>query len=219
MTARLPDDGESGLTLVELLVALVLMALIAVMMSGGIRFGVRAWEAADARVEDDTRIQAVQALLRRQFNRAYPAIGADARKRSQVDFEGRANSLRFITALPAHLSPGGRSVVALEGAADDVPALILRWRPHRPGFGDDDDEAAGADGEWAEEHVLIEGIEGMEFAYFGAEKPGDDPRWFDDWQERRTLPTLVRLRLSFAEDDRRTWPELVADLPITARAR
>lgn len=215
MTGRRPDDGESGLTLVELLVALVLLALIATMMSGGIRFGVRAWEAADARLEEDTRVQAVQALLRRQFNRAYPASGAGVRERGQVDFEGRADGLRFITALPAHLGPGGRSVVALEGAQDaGEAALILRWRPHRPGFGEDDEEE-----DWAEDHVLIPGIEGLEFAYFGAEKPGDEPRWFDDWRERRTLPTLVRLRLRFAEDDRRSWPELVADLPITARAR
>lgn len=215
MTARRPGDRQSGLTLVELLVALVLLALIATMMSGSIRFGVRAWESADARVEQDTRIQAVQALLRRQFNRAYPAPGAGARQRGQVEFEGRADGLSFVTALPAHLSPGGRSVVALEGTRDDgEAALILRWRPHRPGFGEDDDEE-----DWAENRVLIPRIEGLEFAYFGSEKAGDDPRWFDDWQQRRTLPALVRLRLRFAEDDRRTWPELVAALPITARAR
>lgn len=216
MTARRPFDRESGLTLVELLVALVLLALIATMMSGGIRFGIRAWEAADTRVEQDTRIQAVQALLRRQFNRAYPSPGTGARERGQVEFEGRADGLRFVTALPAHLSPGGRSVVALEGAADEAgeAALILRWRPHRPGFGEESD-----DQDWAEEHMLIPGIEGLEFSYFGPEKPGDDPRWFDDWRERRTLPVLVRLRLRFAEGDRRSWPELVAALPITTRAR
>lgn len=202
------------MTLLELLVAMVLLALMATLMMGGIRFGVRAWEVSDTRIEDDTRIQAVQALLRRQLNGAAPTLRAGARGIGKIEFVGRAGEIRFVTTLPAHLAPGGASLVALDGKVDGgTRALVMRWRPQNTGFQDRDTED-----DWAEERVLIADVADLEFAYFGAEKPGDEPQWSDEWVDRRTLPLLVRLRLSFEAGDRRSWPDLVADLPTRVRS-
>jgi hypothetical protein len=62
--------------------------------------------------------------------------------------------------------------------------------------------------------VLLEGIGQARFAYFGA--PGEDElaAWHDAWGGEVALPMLVRMNVEFAQGDRRTWPDLVAQLPV-----
>jgi general secretion pathway protein J len=61
----------------------------------------------------------------------------------------------------------------------------------------------------AEERVLIEAVERLEIAYFGGGLTAQEPGWWQQWQQQRSLPTLVRLRLAFPAGDARAWPELL----------
>ena len=62
--------GGRGFTLVELLVVLALLGLVSVALIGALRFGLRAWDTGERRVEQLNRVQAVQAFLRRRIQQA-----------------------------------------------------------------------------------------------------------------------------------------------------
>jgi general secretion pathway protein J len=60
-------------------------------------------------------------------------------------------------------------------------------------------------------------VAAVEIAYFGAQERDLRPMWRATWDEAILLPTLVRLRVTLIEGDRRVWPDLVVQ-PMVERA-
>jgi general secretion pathway protein J len=56
--------------------------------------------------------------------------------------------------------------------------------------------------------VLLHGVTNLDLAYFAAAGSGP-AQWLSHWEQRATLPRLVRIRLGFAPRDRRQWPDLI----------
>lgn len=193
---------EAGFTLLELLVALTLLALIVALLFGGMRFGTRAWEAANERIDRSSELQVVQSFIRSQLGQAHPvALSGD---RSKIAFQGTPEGVTFAAPMPAHLSLGGFYLLSFH-AEDGAKGrrLVLSWRLFDP----KDEELAS--GEPEETTVLIDRISEVEFSYFGSSDPEDEPEWRDRWEGEESLPSLVRLRVAFAEGDERSWPDLV----------
>ena len=204
----------AGFTLVELLVALTLLGLLSGLVFGGFRFGVRAWERVDAHVDHASEIQWAQAFLRRRLSEAAPVRPATKQRNRPVLFEGTSTTLAFVTVLAVHGEVGGHSVLKLDlRRRDGAGALILGWAPHR--F-----DAEDLDVQELDERVLIDGVERVEFAYFGRADPEQArPGWRDEWRDAERLPRLVRIRLEFTKASRRHWPELVVAPMVIERAR
>ena len=120
-------------------------------------------------------------------------------------FTGTTQALRFAGRLPESLGAGMylmELVLADPGRADGSGNLVLRWRPFDPY------DQTGEQVE-PEERVLIENIEALELAYFGTNDPQQPPDWRQSWERQPELPRLIRLRVRFAENDERRWPELI----------
>lgn len=188
----------AGFTLVELLVAFALFALISIMLAGGLRFGVRAWEAGRARTDPTNEVELAQNLLRRELSQAAaPLDGADAAHA----FLGAPDRLAFSAPLPA-AAAAGEPYAFLLSAADDAGRTDLALRWHLAG-------APVSTGEvGAGSAVLLEDIAAFELAFFGASAPGQPPAWFDRWSGAAGLPKLIRMRVVFPAGDRRLWPDL-----------
>ncbi|MCG8593145.1 MAG: prepilin-type N-terminal cleavage/methylation domain-containing protein [Kiloniellales bacterium] len=207
MTARPETDSQGGFTLLELLVAISVFALLSVMMYGGLNFGIRAWERvgeADTRQSD---VQLVQNLLRRAFAEVQPAEVGGPRRRLRLAFEGDRDGLVFVGPMPAYLGPGGNHLIGLqvEGAGRER-ALTLRWevfREERPDL---------AFTEAAEREVLLFGVQDLRLRYFGAEDEALSPQWRSQWRDDEALPRLIQAEVDFAPGDRRLWPELIVAL-------
>ena len=199
--------AQAGFTLLELLVAISIFALLSVMMYGGLNFGVRAWERvgeADTRQSD---VQLVQNLLRRAFAEVQPVEIGGPRRRLRLAFEGGRDGVVFVGPMPAYLGPGGHYLIGLEvEGAGAEKALTLRWevfREERP-----DLEFTDA----AEREVLLLGVRGLRLRYFGAEDAALSPQWRPEWRNVETLPRLIRAEVEFDPGDRRLWPELIVAL-------
>ena len=202
-----PQAGH-GFTLVELLAAMTLLALLLTAAFAGLRLGVRVWEAADARLDQIARVQIVQSFLRRCLTEALPMQG---RRNGRAEaaglrplFRGTARAVRFAGLLPEGLGAGPYLLELAIGASSGFAGhrdLVLRWRPLDP-----PDRAGMLD---TGERVLIENISGLELAYFGALDPKQPPEWQRRWEGRSDLPLLVRLRARFPAGDDRPWPELI----------
>ena len=63
---------ERGFTLLEMLIAMTLMALLAVGLTSGLRLGVRVWDGADERRLAVQEQQAAYILLRRTLTQLIP---------------------------------------------------------------------------------------------------------------------------------------------------
>jgi general secretion pathway protein J len=191
--------------LIELLVGLSLMALLALLLFGGVHFGLRAWEAGGTRIERLNEAQQVQELLRRQLSQAYllASSGSQAAAGSGASFRGTAGSLAFIAPLPSQAGTGGlyRFMLGTEVIAGER-RLVLAWQVFRP------DRPPRADFDESSRSVLLHAIAAVDFAYYGRWEEGRLPQWHGDWDDRRGLPELVRLRVNFPAGDGRAWPDL-----------
>ncbi len=200
-----PDEkGQAGFTLVELLIAMTLLALIVAALFGGLRLGARAWEAGAQRNSDLARLEVVQGLLRRQLSRAYPIALTGSERGRRIVFEGDPAAVMFVAPAPAQIGLGGLYLMNLAVAEDEGnKRLVLTWQLS----GAEEERLTESPG--AETRVLIDRIAGIELSYFGPPDGRDEPRWFDRWDDAARLPSLVRIRVEFPAGDRRYWPELI----------
>jgi general secretion pathway protein J len=200
-----PVSATAGFTLVELLVGLTLMGLLAVMLFGGFRFGLRAWEAGGSRIERQTEAELVQNLLQRELGQAYSLADTNQQTTPSTipTFLGNRNSLGFVAPLPTQAGVGGLFRFGL-GIEMNGPErqLVLAWqifRPDRPPRPSVDDNSKS---------VLLHGVEAVDLAYFGRRQAGVPTQWQSDWDDRHGLPELIRLRVTFPPGDGRAWPDL-----------
>jgi general secretion pathway protein J len=190
--------AEAGLTLLELLVALALLALLFGLLQQGFTLGHRVWERASIRAAAALdEVEAVQALLRERLagiNAAW-TLGNDG----QVSLEGDSGRLAFDARPPEVMGPSTFFRYAL--TANAAGELELAWRP-------DTDRRPNAP--WTRTAILS-GIAGLEIAYFGQARADTAARWRDGWRGQPRPPRLVRLRILFPPGDPRIWPDLVVE--------
>ncbi len=207
---KVSTGGQRGFTLLELLVAMTLLAIVMVLLFGGLRLGTRAWESGEERSEELARLEVVQGFIRRQLSQAYPLVMPVNRAERRISFTGRPDTLEFTTLMPAHLGVGGfhRLVLSVAAVTADGAGkrLVMRRRLFQPGV---DDSPGLPDAEDEHESVLLERISGAEFSYYGATEANEEPEWRDAWEGAPSPPLLVRLGVTFPKGDRRYWPELV----------
>lgn len=195
---------QQGFTLVELLVAMVVLALLAITMTGGLRFVFGAIAHVDARRAGIEELTLGLAVMRGEIARAHPLLRKE-RDQERILFEGGPERLRFVTVEPDFV--GGQPYAVHDYAV--VPAggsyrIELRRAPLDPATLDL--EAVEA----PEPRVLLDLTQPVRFAYFGSVEERRPPEWVEAWPAGTTLPLAVRL----AGDAAPTWPELVVELRI-----
>ena len=192
---------ERGFTLIELIVALGILAMAASLLAAGIS---GTWFAARDRGAEmgDGDVAAAQRILRARIEQltpltrddsAIPIVQADGDQRlfsfvaPPLDRLGpdTPQSFRLL------LTPAGDLVLfsanQLNDRIDVRDRSLVGWQPTR----------------------LLSGARELEITYFGpaAHAPGE--RWQADWVDRPRPPSLVRVRVRFGPGDRRIWPELI----------
>jgi general secretion pathway protein J len=203
VTARqtLNSVAGAGFTLVELLVAITLVALITTVLFGGLRFGTRAASAVAARVDRSSEIAGVYDFMQNAMTdaRLLPP-SADATQPS-ASFDGQRDAISFVTVPPAYLALGGFHMlhVTTEGAGR-TRRLIVSWQQIPRG-------SLATEGPTLQPSILLDKVTAIEFGYFGVVEPNRPPEWQDHWTERADLPQLIRLRIALADGWR--GPDLI----------
>lgn len=184
--------SDRGFTLMEVLVALVVLGILMAGLSQGLRLGMAAWTRQAFLVDETADLDSFDRTVRGLL--ASATTGA---AHGRNDFTGASDSVTFDGLLPLAVANGSRRAkITLN--LDGRHRLMLHWEsalidPNTQG------PASG-------DAVIVEHLDAITFAYWQA--GGDTPGWRDRW----TLvapPALIRLHLGFAKEDRRHWPDMV----------
>jgi prepilin-type N-terminal cleavage/methylation domain-containing protein len=195
-----PVPGESGFTLVELLVSITLFAILSVLLAGALRTGSRAATVGEQRIDRTTQIAVAETAIRGQLAGVLPVAVANS---TVLLFDGRSDGVDFVGLPPAYLAPGGFHRLSLEIAPSPAgQQLVLRWQPMTK---------VPEEGEMRPA-IVLDHLEHVAFAYYGARDYNEAPQWRDEWQGAIRLPSLIRLHFLFL--DRHDVPDLVVALRL-----
>jgi general secretion pathway protein J len=182
--------STTGFSLLEVLVALSLLALIMAAMPSVVQLARRAWESSAAIDGAGSRAIATR-FLRDRLAQAMPLTQKRADGSTPVLFEGAADRVTFVA--PSVDGPPGTGLFAFEvrtrrGSRGDM-VVLLRWRPYRPTLeGDASSEGGG-------ERVVLEDAARFALRYFGRQAATAERGWSDVWPRSNAMPELVELRV------------------------
>jgi general secretion pathway protein J len=184
-------DGEAGFTLLEMIVALVVLGFLMIGLTEGSRFGFRAWKHQADMIADHDQMDAVDRTLRQLLTQV------------QMRASTEPGTIAVTGTLPLAVGTGTRRA-DMELLLDTDHQLVLRWTPHRH-------EVPLNGPETPTTTVLLRGVGRMDVAYWHGGDPNnnsDQSGWNDQLNAGET-PKLIKLTLQFPPGDRRKWPPIV----------
>ena len=196
---------QRGFTLLEILLALVLMAFVMLGVWGALRGAARVSRGADAVMAQSESVRMSDAFLRRWLGAATPQPFSDDDAASVRVFEGTATSMRYVAPLPAQSGHAGLYVQSLsfEKGQAGTQILQLAYRAYTGG---------PAPHAKPTTHALLSNLHGGKFEYLAAGGFGKPAAWRDDWRALNGLPLAVRIHLDPAWATRVAAPDLVIRL-------
>jgi general secretion pathway protein J len=197
-------SGQRGFTLIELSVALVLLALISSVLYGSLSLAGESWNRGEAKARQTGEMRLAEDFLRRTLTTQHPlrfhkVVG------QPLYFLGTRDTLAYAAALPGRAGAGMYYFrVAVIPDGDSSRLMLSRVIPdygatRLPEFGD-------------EASVLADGIAEVRFGYFGRDPAAsiiETPTWRDRWDDPQRLPDLIRIDVKPASGA--PWPTLVVE--------
>ena len=185
---------DSGFTMIELLIALGLFAIMSGVLFGALRLAGRSTDAGEAKAQAASGMRLAGDYLRTQLTAQHPQ-----RMRKILEFPllfgGSAEELRYTAPLPARLGIGGmwyyklalapvagtqRNALVLERMIPDLDGLAM------PQFTE------------SERSILADDIKSLAISYFGRDRnstPDTAPTWRGTWEDPQVLPLLIQIEV------------------------
>ncbi|QDH25322.1 prepilin-type N-terminal cleavage/methylation domain-containing protein [Neokomagataea tanensis] len=186
-----PAHPDSGFTLLEIMVVLVVFGLLSLALWTGIGVGTRGWRSGEQLSVSVQQAQDTEDVLRRVLTRADISDEGGA-----PSLTGEGDRLRAVSWLA---QGGGYAHEAEIGLGVNAKKqLVLRWRTYVRTRCPRPDEAY-------QEEILISGLQGVDFSYFGM--ADGSMGWHKSWSST-SLPQLVRVHFHFIKAGQR-WPDIL----------
>lgn len=194
---------ERGFTLIEVVVALVLLAVILTGLVSALVTFARTGERVDQRTRAGDDVRLVYAFLKQSLEPASPRVRQRPEDSVAVSWlQGTESELEWLGLMPARHGAGGlyHLRLAVEKAPEGGRRLMLYYLPYA---GDD----PPPDWSLASSHLLLEAVTGLEISY----RALNEAEWRAQWLEAHVLPARVRISLAQGGS---AWPALM--VPVLA---
>lgn len=215
---KLPSFRElSGFTLIEVVVSLTILGFILLIIFGAFRLGISSWDRGELIKEEYQKIRIVSELITRQVKSIVPyKIRTEKAEGDYLAFEGKAQSLRFVSALSSRASaPEGfvYAIYQLEEDAQNGGKLVLYEQKvlNRNFFEGEPKES--------EKIVLLDRVSRVSIEYYQEEDSSKNQTeaWLEEWntKEKKELPRCLRMALNLKKPDGKE-SSVTLVLPIAA---
>ena len=211
-----------GFTLLEVMLAILLLAMLLAGTFGAVRTATKATQSGEAAVDRINRMRVAQEFLRHQLSRIMP-LGFDRDDSTGVNFvfEGDEKSMKFVAPMPGYLSKGGPYVQTLElerdgrGMALSFTNMMLNgYDPQSLGGGIRSGDRSKNDR--SDPVVLLNQIARGHFEYRGFDEQGKLDRWTDQWKDKSLTPVMVRVVLEMEDAARIDFPPMEVAMVLDA---
>lgn len=187
-----------GFTLLEIMVAMLLLAVIVTSSVSLLFINIRGWDALvsdSERVLDETLINdRMLASLRHLSPLVWQAGGS-----KRLAFSGEPNRVHFISRAPLQFRSGGLFEYMLSQEIDSESrlGLVLYYAPYRPNTTEFLLPGEG------ERRLLFPDTGGVIFSYFGLKDPNGKRDWWEHWEESlNSYPEMVKIEFLGTEGEK-----------------
>jgi general secretion pathway protein J len=205
--SRFPIPGlQSGFTLIEVLLATVLLAAGLALAFATLRASTATVERGEALAARSERMRAVEGFLRRRLASAQPiGFATDTSTGNVFRFVGEPERMRFVADLPDYLGRGGPHLHDV-AVYDDRGGARLAVSFAMVLAGESVEEENPRPPE-----PLVPDLSEVRFRYRGLDAENRLTEWMDTWEAVDQLPLQVSIEIASADGG--VWPPLVVALP------
>lgn len=200
--------SQGAFTLIEVTIAMSLLALITTVLYGAFYLGHRAVEKWQGHSRESQRLRSVEDFLGGYLRSAYPHRFSP--RHPAIFFSGEQDRLTFVSAVSMGMGGRGMSKVGIfwEGEGDGTGSLILE--EEIPVRLESQVEGSG----YRNSIILYQGVRDFHMDYLDPRI--EEERWVEQWdgRERKALPRAVRLshRGEKGEEIQRVFPVMMSVL-------
>lgn len=201
MSTHPPRQADHGVSLLELLISLAILAMLTIAITSIFGLGRRVWDASD-RFEGRIEVAIVRDRLRHALEHMpvpnANLSGADVFVGSKDQFRflisghalGKSDARNYWVGVETNQTSSSRTLQAFEGPV----------------------------GEEASDHrVIATGFTDVVISYYGSKTSSAAPGWYDEWSDSRLLPKLVKI--SFVTGANRPIPPFAVQPAKVTRQR
>ncbi len=192
------NSARAGFTLIEVMLALSLFALLGTILYGAMSLGQAASQKTQAVFEKNQHLRSVMDLLGSYIRSAYPF--RPSLQDAGIFYQGDEEELSFVSAYSVSMGGRGMAKIHVRWNRDSSGAGALKLEEELPASGDGE-----TSGGYRNSFVLREGISEFHFSYLDSQP--DKDQWAEKWdgKEKRMLPRAVRLTFRGAGGPEIQW--------------
>jgi general secretion pathway protein J len=190
--------SEAGFTLLEMLIAVTLVAMMAVSLWAVFSISIRSWSRGTEFIDANQRHRSILDMVQKQiastfgvYKQADPQLGVP----SALYFSGTENSLRFVSLSSLHFQESpGLTLVIYEIAQDANGDFSLVEKEARYLGQISDQEAAVSQ---SRPTPVFDNLSSCVFQYFDAGDDEASSEWVEEWdgEQRGRLPKAVSISM------------------------
>lgn len=193
---------DGGFTLLELLVAMTLLAFLSLALVAGLRYGTNIFNKTETKDTALNAARTAQRIIAGNLLHLYPKYVTVSPTEAYVDFDGTEHAMSFFTT--AEPQTGFLMHDTLEAVRDgDRLSVRIATVP----------ELARGGGTT---QTLLTHLSSVDFSYYGIAGDAKEPAWYSSWRRQAGPPQLVRIHVAAADPSATPLPDLILAPRIAA---
>ena len=192
---------QQGLTLLEMLIAMMLSSVILVLLFSGIDTIQNSWLQSQRINNEINDLKIVDRFIRGRLEQAL-FLSENENTTGDIIFKGQANSISYLAPMMTYVGYPGiyEQTLSLQDNK-----LIFEWKPYRKSSQNNANDES--------RRILLEDVSDLRINYYGvtntesSESPSAS--WNDHWELKNGIPNLIKIHYKYQEDD---IPEIIVPL-------